>query len=68
MDEHDECDPDRRGLFTRRRSRRYKASGTALSKPSLPNDLWCTDYKGEFMFADKRSAIRSRSRTSPAVI
>jgi putative transposase len=45
---------DRHGLVTRRRARRYKASGTALSKPSLPNDLWCADYKGEFMLADKR--------------
>jgi len=45
---------DRHGLVTRRRARRYKASGTALSKPCLPNDLWCADYKGEFMLADKR--------------
>jgi putative transposase len=30
------------------------AQGTGLSTPKLPNDLWCADYKGEFMLADKR--------------
>ena len=25
-----------------------------LSRPDSPNDLWCADYKGEFMLADKR--------------
>lgn len=25
-----------------------------LSLPSRPNDLWCADYKGEFMLADRR--------------
>src|SRR5882762_197163 len=24
------------------------------SLPSRPNDLWCADYKGEFMLADRR--------------
>ena len=45
---------DRHGLVKRRKRRRYKAEGTGLSKPKAPNDLWCTDYKGEFMLADKR--------------
>ena len=36
------------------RRRRYKATGTALSRPDDPNDLWCADYKGEFMLADRR--------------
>ncbi len=45
---------DRHGLVKRRRKRRYKAQGTLLSKPSRPNALWCADYKGEFMLADKR--------------
>jgi putative transposase len=45
---------DRHGLVNRPRRRRYKAEGTALSHPLLPNDLWCADYKGEFMLADKR--------------
>jgi putative transposase len=45
---------DRHGLVTRRRRRRYHAQGTTLSRPTQPNDLWCADYKGEFMLADKR--------------
>src|SRR3954466_11025633 len=36
------------------RHRRFKAQGTTLSKPTQPNHLWCADYKGEFMLADKR--------------
>ena len=45
---------DRNGLVTRRRRRVYKPEGTSLSRPSSPNDLWCADYKGEFMLADRR--------------
>lgn len=45
---------DRHGLVTRGRRPRYHAAGTGLSKPTRPNDLWCADYKGEFMLADKR--------------
>ena len=46
---------DRHGLVKRRRRRRgYKAQGTTLSKPRQPNELWCADYKGEFMLADRR--------------
>ena len=45
---------DRHGLVKRRKRRRYKAKGTALSRPRHPNELWCADYKGEFMLADKR--------------
>lgn len=45
---------DRHGLVKRRRRRRYRAQGTTLSKPRRPNDLWCADYKGEFMLADRR--------------
>ena len=36
------------------RNRRYKAQGTGLSQPRRPNDLWCADYKGEFMLGDRR--------------
>lgn len=32
--------------------RRHKACGTALSEPLQPNDLWCADYKGEFLLAN----------------
>src|ERR1700740_431912 len=45
---------DRHGLVKRRRGRRNKATGTALSLPAQPNELWCADYKGEFMLADRR--------------
>jgi putative transposase len=46
---------DRHGLVSRGRNRRYeKAEGTALSQPKHSNDLWCADYKGEFMLADRR--------------
>jgi transposase InsO family protein len=45
---------DRHGLVTRRRRRRYKAQGTPLSWPRQPNQLWCADFKGEFMLADHR--------------
>src|SRR5438067_1028090 len=44
----------RHGLVKRGRKRRYKAHGTTLSRPVRPNDLWCADYKGEFMLADRR--------------
>src|SRR3977135_4464815 len=45
---------DRHGLVKRRTRRRNRARGTALSFPGQPNDLWCADYKGEFMLADRR--------------
>jgi putative transposase len=46
---------DRHGLVTRgRRRQHFKAEGTSLSRPDNPNDLWCADYKGEFMLADRR--------------
>jgi putative transposase len=45
---------DRHGLVTRRRRRRPRAEGTPLSRATQPNELWCADYKGEFMLADRR--------------
>jgi len=45
---------DRHGLVTHGRERRYQAHGTTLSSPTSANDLWCADFKGEFMLADKR--------------
>ena len=45
---------DRHGLVKRRTRRRNKAEGTGLSRPAQPNELWCADYKGEFMLADRR--------------
>jgi putative transposase len=45
---------DRHGLVKPRKGRPNKAKGTPLSHPCQPNDLWCADYKGEFMLADRR--------------
>ena len=46
---------DRHGMVKRKsRSRRNKRAGTPLSHANRPNELWCADYKGEFMLADKR--------------
>jgi putative transposase len=46
---------DRNGLVNVYRPRQtYKAQGTSLSRPTHPNELWCADYKGEFMLADRR--------------
>lgn len=48
------CILDRHGLVERRRRRRYRAQGTELSLPQVPNALWCADYKGEFMLGNKQ--------------
>jgi len=45
---------DRHGLVKRRKHRRHRAEGTILSQAFEPNELWCADYKGEFMLADRR--------------
>lgn len=45
---------DRHGLVMHRKRKRYKAEGTSLSVGSQSNDLWCTDFKGEFMLGDRR--------------
>ena len=45
---------DRHGLVKRRKGRKNRACGTVLSESHGPNDLWCADYKGEFMLADRR--------------
>src|SRR6202040_2234200 len=45
---------DRHGLVKRRTRRRNRAEGTTLSRPAQPNELWCADYKGEYMLADRR--------------
>lgn len=45
---------DRHGMVKRRTRRRNKATGTPLSHTTRPNELWCADYKGEFMLTDRR--------------
>lgn len=44
---------DRNGLVNVRKKRRYKAEGTRLTYAHEPNELWCTDYKGEFLMGNK---------------
>lgn len=39
---------DRNDLVRKRRSKRYRAEGTNLKPAKNPNDLWCTDFKGQF--------------------
>lgn len=48
------CILDRHGLVKRKGRRRFKAEGTPLFAAQNPNDLWCSDYKGEFMLGDSR--------------
>lgn len=45
---------DRHGLVKRARERRNRAQGTPLSVGAGPNDLWCTDFKGEFRLGNGR--------------
>ncbi|MER0239403.1 IS481 family transposase [Fulvimarina sp. MAC8] len=46
---------DRHGLVKRARQRRhFTATGTELSQALQPNDLWCTDFKGEFKTGNGR--------------
>lgn len=46
---------DRNGLVKHRKGRkRFKAKGTALNHVTEPNQLWCADYKGEFMLGNRQ--------------
>lgn len=45
---------DRHGLVQPMNPRRNRAHGTPLSTGKHPNDLWCADYKGEFLLGNKR--------------
>ena len=44
---------DRHGLVKRMNKRRQRANGTPLSAGLAPNDLWCADYKGEFLLGNR---------------
>ena len=45
---------ERHGLVKkRRRNSRTKLTGTWLSVPKAPNDLWCADFKGEFLLTGR---------------
>ena len=44
---------DKNGLVERRKRRgRFKPTPTNLRTPSAPNQVWCTDYKGQFRLGD----------------
>ena len=45
---------DRHGLVERRGRLRRRAEGTALSSGQNPNELWFTDYKGEFLLGNRQ--------------
>jgi transposase InsO family protein len=45
---------DRHGLVEPMRGRRPRAKGTPLSTGQHPNDLWCVDFKGEFLLGNRR--------------
>jgi transposase InsO family protein len=45
---------DRNGLVNPMKRRGPRAKGTGLTSPDFPNDLWCVDFKGEFMLGNKR--------------
>jgi transposase InsO family protein len=45
---------DRHGLVKRSGGPRHRARGTLLSQGTLPNDLWCADFKGEFKLGNGR--------------
>tara|TARA_B100001989_G_scaffold167173_1_gene120359 strand:+ start:199 stop:1383 length:1185 start_codon:yes stop_codon:yes gene_type:complete len=48
------CVLDRNGLVKKKRKRtKFKAVASYLSTPSKPNDLWCTDFKGQFLLGSK---------------
>lgn len=48
------CILDRSGLVKRYKRKRYKNEGTALKHVVEPNDLWCADFKGEFMLQSQQ--------------
>ena len=48
------CVDNRHGLVERRGRVHRRAQGTPLSLGQRPNELWCTDYKGEFLLANRQ--------------
>jgi len=45
---------DRNGMVKRRKRRRRRSQGTVLNHAVTPNQLWCADYKGEFLLGNKK--------------
>lgn len=44
----------RHGLVKSKKRRRSRAEGTELGPAQAPNELWCADYKGEFMMGNRK--------------
>ena len=49
---------DRHGLVERRGRIRRRAQDTPFSLGQRPNELWCTDYKGEFLLGNRDLEFR----------
>lgn len=48
------CVLDRHGLVNKKKRRnKYHATASYLSTPKEPNDLWCTDFKGQFRMGNQ---------------
>jgi transposase InsO family protein len=43
---------DRHGLVAKAKRSRTRTEGTPLSSGVSPNELWCTDFKGEFLLGN----------------
>lgn len=51
------CILDRHNLVRKKKrnnTKIYKATASYLSIPKMPNDLWCTDFKGQFKMGNKK--------------
>ena len=59
---------DRHGFVERRGRLRRRAQGTALSLGQRPNELWCTDYRGEFLLGNRQYCYPLTVTIMPAVI
>jgi len=44
----------RNSLVEKKHKRKYKAVGTNLRVAKEANDLWCTDFKGQFLLGNKK--------------
>lgn len=45
---------DRNGLVQKRRRKRFERAVMPLTFAHNPNDLWCADYKGQFLLGNKQ--------------
>lgn len=49
------CVLDRHGLVKQKKRRaKFKAVASYLSIPTAPNDLWCADFKGQFLMGNRQ--------------